>query len=842
MRTPAWRSLAAAAFFLGCVAGALTLVAFAAEDEESGNAAMAKPAASAWRGLVGTARPEVALGQRVIVLLKDPSLADRVREAGGLATQAAERRWTAAALASQQQFLSELASQGIVARPDLQFTRVVNGFSAVADPSAAVLLERSPRVAGVFPVRAAFPAATAVSPDAAAATSSPTGLAAFRGTGVTVALLDTAVDPATPFLHGRVLPGFDVIRGGAAARYDQKPGGDRLETHGTTMAGIVAGLGRPGSPTGIAPDATVLPIRVAGWQRDAAGNWSIYARTDQLIAGLERAVDPDRNGDAHDAARISLIPVSEPFSAFPDSPLSQAVAGAVALDSLVVVPAGNDGPGGPGFGSIGGPGGAPDALTAGAVDLRLATASVPVSVRAGLNVLLDRPLELLSAAAPDAGASFELVRVDKPANLFDRKGKSRVAGRAALLAPGATPRSAAVRAVEAGAAVVILAGEGLPGGALGLDPRLAVPVLSAPPSLVPLVREAARDGGAVSLSIGAGEDERPTVAASPAAFSSWGYGFGVQVKPGVVAPGVAVATALPGADVDGFSRFVTVSGTSVAAAAVAGTAARLAHARPSLDAAGLRSALATTARPLAHASLAAQGTGVVDAARAAVVELAADHASLSFGRGKGDGWQGHRTLSLHSVSSRPLIVDASVRARSGGVLVRVVPKRLRISAGGTGRIRVSVRVSALARADVVSGIVRIAPRGSQPLAVPWSVLLAPPPKDLIGAIELSERVFSPSDLTPAVLSVRLGTIERVRGRDVLQPVRRLDVSLLDGEGQTLGLLTRLRDVLPGQYAFGLTGRGPGGSRLAPGSYELRLVAWPAAGGSPARRTVRFAVD
>jgi hypothetical protein len=840
MRTPAWRSLAAAAIVLGCVAGVLALVAFAAERDDRGHPPASKPAASAWRGLVGTARPEVALGQRVIVLLKDPSLADRVRQAGGVATQAAERRWTAVALASQQQFLTELATQGIVARPDLRFTRVVNGFSAVADPSAVVLLERSPRVAGVFPVRAAFPAVTSAGPVATASVS--TGLAAYRGTGVTVALLDTAVDPATPFLHGRVLPGFDVIRGGAAARYDQRPGGARLEVHGTTMAGIVAGLGRPGSPVGIAPDVTVLPIRVAGWQRDAAGSWSIFGRTDQLIAGLERAVDPDRNGDAHDAARITLIPLSEPFSAFPDGPLAEAVAGAEALDSLVVVPAGNDGPGGPGFGSIGGPGGSPEALTVGAADLRPATANVMVSVRAGLKGLLHRPLELLTEAAPEAGASFELVRVGAPAKLFDRRGQSRVAGRAALLVAGSAPRRAAVRAVDAGAAVVVLAGDGLPGGALGLDPRLAVPVLSAPASVVALVREGARDGSAVSLSVGAGGGESRAATASPAAFSSWGNAFGAHVKPDVVAPGVAVPSALPGADADGFSRFVTVSGTSVAAAVVAGTAARLAHARPSLDAAGLHSALTTTARPLAHVSLAAQGTGVVDASRAAATELVVEPQSLSFGRGAGDGWQGRRTVFLHNVSSRPLTVDVTARARGRAVVLGLKPKRLRISAGGTGRIGVSVRVSAVARADVVSGLVRIVPRGSQPLAVPWSVLLAPPPEDLIGDTELSERSFSPSDLTPAVLSIRLGTIERVRGRDVLQPVRRLDVLLLDSDGEALGLLARLRDVLPGQYAFGLTGRGPDGARLAPGPYELRLVAWPAAGGTPARRTVRFVVE
>ena len=837
---PPRRSLSAAAVVLGVVAAALTLVLYVTDEDEPRAAALARPGAAAWRGLVGTPRPQVALGQRVIVLLKAPSLADRVRQAGGLATNAAERRWTATALASQEQFLAELAAQGVAAKPDLQFTRVLNGFSAVADPSAAVLLERSPRVAGVYPVRAAFPAALAQTPDVAAPL--PAAPAAFRGTGITVALLDTAVDPATPYLHGRVGSGFDVLDGGAAARYDQRPGGDRLETHGTATAGIVAGLGRPGGPRGVAPDVTVLPIRVAGWQRDAAGRWSIHGRTDQIIAGLERAVDPDRNGDAHDAARVTLIPLSEPFSAFPDNALSRAVSGAVALDSLVVVPAGNDGPGGPGFGSIGGPGGAPDALTAGAADLRPSVSRVSVSFRAGLRVLLHRPLELLTSSAPAAGATFDVVVVRNVRELFGPRGKSRVAGRAALLAAGATPRREAVRAAEAGAAVVLLAGDDLPAGSLGLDPAIQAPVLSAPAALPALVRRYAAKGAATSLAIGSGSDEGAARLGVPAAFSSWGQAFGGHVKPDVVASGVAVQTATPGADDSGFSHFVTVSGTSVAAAVAAGVAARLAHSRPALDAAGLRSALVATARPLRGASLASQGTGVVDGGRASVTEVVADRASISFGRGAGDGWHRRRTLTLRNVSTRALTVDVVAKARGRGVVLRLQPRRLRIPPGREAELRVTARVAAVARADVVSGRIHVRPRGSQPLVVPWSVLLAPPPDDLIGAVELSERSFEPSDLTPAVLSVRLGTIERVRGRDVIQPVHRLDVLLADGDGKVVGLLARLRDVLPGQFAFGLTGRGPDGNRLAPGRYRLRLVAWPEPSGTPATRTVRFAVE
>src|SRR5262249_59878025 len=38
--------------------------------------------AAAWRGLAGSARPQVDVGQRVIVVLKAPSLAERVAQAG----------------------------------------------------------------------------------------------------------------------------------------------------------------------------------------------------------------------------------------------------------------------------------------------------------------------------------------------------------------------------------------------------------------------------------------------------------------------------------------------------------------------------------------------------------------------------------------------------------------------------------------------------------------------------------------------------------------------------------------------------------------------------------------
>ena len=422
------RSFAAAAVAAVVVGG--TIAAVTVPEGSPGIGTSTPPLApSEWRGLVGAQRTTISLGQRVIVLLAAPSLADHVRLAGGSATDVQERRWTSAVLAGQEQFLAKIASKGVIARPALRFTRVVNGFSAIADPRAVALLERSPDVRGVFPVRAAYPAA--LSETAATGSALPSGLVGYRGRGVTVALLDTAVDPASPFLHGRVLPGFDLVDGGAAARYDQRPGGGRLETHGTETAGIVAGLGAPGRPQGLASEVTVLPIRVAGWQRDLSGRWAQYARTDQVIAGLERAVDPNRDGDAHDAARISLVPLAEPFAAFADGPLADASSGAADLDSLVVVPAGNDGPGGPAFGSVAGPGGAPAAITVGAADLAPPVARVSASIRTGLRTLLYRPLPLLTSTVPTRESTLRLVAVAARRHERSSTRKARAGSRAA---------------------------------------------------------------------------------------------------------------------------------------------------------------------------------------------------------------------------------------------------------------------------------------------------------------------------------------------------------------------------------------------------------------------------
>src|SRR5436190_12105911 len=69
-----------------------------------------------WRGLVGGSRAAVPLGQRMIVVLRTPSVAERLK-ATRFATEAQERAWTSQAYAAQQQVLTQLAVNGLAVKP-----------------------------------------------------------------------------------------------------------------------------------------------------------------------------------------------------------------------------------------------------------------------------------------------------------------------------------------------------------------------------------------------------------------------------------------------------------------------------------------------------------------------------------------------------------------------------------------------------------------------------------------------------------------------------------------------------------------------------------------------------
>ena len=795
-----------------------------------------------WQGVLGVRAP-VSTAQRYVVLLRPPSLAARVRVAGGRATEKEMRAWSASAVEQQEQFLARLAAVGARIAPEYRYTRVLNGFAARLDPTSAALLDRDREVIGVYPVRIAYPAqATESESGVLPSAVADLEIAGLDGSGVTVALLDTGVDPSHPYLRRRVLSGVDVIdpgSGGIAQPHPTIPG--RPERHATELAGIIAGTEGPDGLHGIAPGASILPIRVGGWQPNAEGGYSVYSRTDQILAGLEAAVDPNDDGDVLDAARIALIGMVEPYAAFADGPLARAIAGAADLDMLTIVPAGNDGRAGPGYGSIAGPGGALDAVTVGAADGRVAAPTVRVYVRAGLRVLYEDDVPL--GGAPTDTVTADVVLIDRRTaaagieGLFSEEGVSSVAGSSVLLPRAALSDDTVEEATSAGALSVLVDGP-LPAGAFSLDVPAGVPVVGLAESVVAEIRSMLASGVPVTVAIGNVEVASREAGGSIAAFSSRGLVLDGSLKPDLAAPGVSVPTSEPGRGDDGEVRFGTISGTSAAAAVTAGVAAVLAQGRPSLDARALHGLLVGSAQR-ADLDPTASGAGLVDLRAAVQQELLAEPALLSFGAVSGP-FGAERTLRITNVSTRRLSVSVgSTAIAPKGVEIAADPQRVRIRPGRTATVVVRADTGQLSdEAGAATGELVLRAGNSPEVHVPWTVAV-PPRVDLVTGLALETTGTRVSDATPAALSFVAGSVTATPDPQV-RAVELLEVELWRGDTR-IGLLARRRELLPGRYTFGLTGRSPTGTRLRRGAFTIRVVAYPGDGTRRQADTIVFRV-
>lgn len=146
------------------------------------------------------------------------------------------------------------------------------------------------------------------------------------GAGVVVAVVDSGVDPGNAHLTAAVLPGTDVVGIEGDSRGWTDPAG-----HGTAVAGIIAARAVPESGlVGLAPDATILPVRVYYADDEQAAEAGVQPQTGRIAQGILWAVD---NG-----ARIINVSIS---STTDDPALRDAVRIATERGALVVASAGN---------------------------------------------------------------------------------------------------------------------------------------------------------------------------------------------------------------------------------------------------------------------------------------------------------------------------------------------------------------------------------------------------------------------------------------------------------------------------------------------------------------------
>jgi len=741
-------------------------------------------------------------GTRVIVELPRPSLGE-----AGILDPARQRTYVQSLEDESAALRSALGARGIRLSNVVVYTRTFDGFAAtVATGDLADLPSLGVRAQ---PARRFYPATS--EPARISGVKPPTAAAPLGG--ASVAVLDTGVDRRHPLLANRLDRGYDAVDRDRDPAPAADPRGGRRETSGTALAGILVAAGE-----------RVLPIRVAGLLPAAQGTGlEDVAVTDTLLAGLERAVDPNADGATDDHVPIAVVGVNSPYAGFAGSPEAQAITGAADLGTLVIAPAGGEGAAAGTGGTLGSPAAAPDALAVGALTAPGAVARIDLEI-GGTDA---RGAALLAGQPPPAGLTTAgPVDATDPAALL--KGDS-LRGKLAVVRAGDEPVGRAAAAAAAGARAVLLADprdRPLPSIPAG---RIAAPVLGVTGAVAEDVLDEddgakvevgdARAGGPPPATLADAQEGSTAVALSP--FSSRGPAAAGAARPDVAAPGAAL-TAIPG------TGGAIEGGTAVAAARAAIEAARLARERPSASPRELRRALIGGARP--DRALPARGAG------AGAIRQPPQAAAIS-ARTRTAG----RSDPCPGVPACVRVVLANAGAAAVAVTLAVLPdagtkaalaaRAVTIPPGGRREAEIDVRAGAQ---GLASGRLVARAQGAGPvLTHPFAIATERPQPPPLGPLALERE-------NGRVDGVRfpLGAFERgdplTTGTRV-QLTERLALTLVDTEdGRVVRRLTPprgARELLPAEYAYTL----PAGAlrALDRGRYAFRAVAHDPRGGAPA---------
>ena len=437
----------------------------------------------------------------------------------------------------------------------------------------------------------------------------------LTGKGVTVGVIDTGVDYTHPDLRRSYGGGRDIVDGDLDPMETKSTTDPSQATlHGTHVAGIIAGNGRI---QGVAPEATIVAYRALG--PGGAGT------TEQVLAAIEQAIK-----DKVDIMNLSL---GNDVNG-PDLPISLALNRAVDKGIVAVAASGNSGPN---VWTVGAPGTASKAISVGA---STPTIQVPYLQPEDSQEIRIEPMASSQTWTFDHPVEIVFAGMGTKTELKD------VNGKIALIKRGGLTFTEKAKNAQAAGAIAVLIYNNTAGSFIG---NLEQPLAIAVGSLSKGDGEFLQKKGRLAARLKAREEKDRL-----ADFSSRGPVTGSwEIKPDLVAPGVAINSTVPGG-------YLPLQGTSMAAPHVAGACALVKQAHPDWAPDQIKAALMNTAKPLVKKDQSPyhtyeQGAGRIQVDEAVKATTLVTPSSIQFGKFQLAGQENrHKAyVSVENTSDHP---------------------------------------------------------------------------------------------------------------------------------------------------------------------------------------------
>nr|WP_184028712.1 S8 family serine peptidase [Deinococcus budaensis] len=506
--------------------------------------------------------------------------------------------------AQQASFRALAAQRGVTYQEVASYSTLFNGFSVEAGEAEINQITRLPGVLAVYPVeRVERPQVqrdlnAALRPEMSSAVGMTGADIAqnelgLTGKGVKVAVMDTGIDLEHPAFRGRVVAGYDFVgdkfgsQDKATGEYDFTPvpdnNPDDCGGHGSHVAGIVGGNDAAAGFKGVAPEVSFGAYKVFGCEGST--------QSDIMLAAMERAYK--------DGMQVLNMSIGASFQ-WPEYPTAKAASRLVKKGMVVTVSAGNSGTSGQ-F-ATGAPSLGENVISTASVDnVKLELSNF--TINPGGSKIGYQP----ATGAPDAPSGLTLPITKAPGSTPATANDGCVAyeanslaGKAVLIQRGTCAfRIKVLNAQKAGAKAVIIYNN-QPGF---ISPTVAPSSASDNVAVeIPVVSILQDDGkkidslieSGVSMTFNADTQSfaNPTGNAI-SSFSSYGASPDLELKPDIAAPGGLIKSAYP--LTQEASGYAVLSGTSMAAPHVAGVAALMLQAYPTIQAKDMRTRLMNTA-------------------------------------------------------------------------------------------------------------------------------------------------------------------------------------------------------------------------------------------------------